>query len=475
MGEERIDGAEGGKRDADSGRRNFRLHFALIAVQAAFSGFEILSRLALDRGAGKFSFSFYRNCVAFVVLAIASLLLERKKLVPLTLAAGLKVFMLGLIGVTINQLLYLTGLSYTSAVFASALRNCIPVFTFLLALVSRKEKLNLRTRHGQAKLLGCSLGVCGSVLLSVYRGPVLIRSSLSLFHVDGSQHFRAIDVTKKQYIQFLKFIRVEMASWTLGAVCLIGSCLSFSSFLILQVSVLAKNPAPITFASFCCLSSLVQFPLLALVFEPEHWSSWKRISSSEALSIGYAGAIASGFVSAVQSWGVHRGGPVVVAAYQPLETVITAFLGLIFLRESLHLGSLIGALVVVTGLYLLIWGQEKEHQLVASDQSNLPFSITRTFDMHSSSSKVFPDNAPFSITRSFDASNNSSRKVFPEPPLTTLSRQDQPALAEITPAVTVADILENSNKWRVYTVNNAFQEAEEENVSHRERPFSQGR
>ncbi|XP_002982061.2 auxin-induced protein 5NG4 [Selaginella moellendorffii] len=160
---------------------------------------------------------------------------------------------------------------------------------------------------------------------------------------------------------FTRELHYKMVSWHLGAIFLLLSGLSFALFLILQAPVLKSFPAPVTFASMSCLSSVIQLPIVGEAFEPQ-WNLWTNIKLGEALSIVYAGVIGSGIVSGIQSWAVKEGGPVVVAAYQPLETIITACLSYFFLKESLRLGTLVGGLTIISGLYLLIWGQRKERE-----------------------------------------------------------------------------------------------------------------
>ncbi|XP_024535197.1 protein WALLS ARE THIN 1 [Selaginella moellendorffii] len=262
-----------------------RLHCALILAQAGFAGFEILSRITLDQGAGKFAFSFYRNCVAMVVLAIGAYLFERR--------------------VTLNQVLYLAGLEYTSPVFASAMRNTTPVLTFILAWIFRLEVVRLKRVDGVAKVIGCLLGILGSIFLSVYRGPIVIQSTFKFPNVKekGDKGFY-----KQVHIQFIGLLDDMVPAKTIGSIYLILSCLAFSVFLIFQ------------------------------------------------------GFIASGFVSGVQSWAIHQGGPVIVSTYQPLETTITAILGFFFLKETLYMGSILGGIIVILGLYMLIWGQSQHHK-----------------------------------------------------------------------------------------------------------------
>lgn len=49
-----------------------------------------------------------------------------------------------------------------------------------------------------------------------------------------------------------------------------------------------------------------------------------------------------------------------MAMFKPMRVAIAALLGVIFLGETLHVGSIIGALVIITGFYGVIWAQSRE-------------------------------------------------------------------------------------------------------------------
>uniref|UniRef100_M8BCB9 WAT1-related protein n=1 Tax=Aegilops tauschii TaxID=37682 RepID=M8BCB9_AEGTA len=60
-------------------------------------------------------------------------------------------------------------------------------------------------------------------------------------------------------------------------------------------------------------------------------------------------------------------GPVFVTAFNPLCMIITAVMGSIILKEEITLGSVIGAVIIVAGLYFLIWGKSKDDISQVSD------------------------------------------------------------------------------------------------------------
>ncbi|KAK4795311.1 hypothetical protein SAY86_013305 [Trapa natans] len=60
-------------------------------------------------------------------------------------------------------------------------------------------------------------------------------------------------------------------------------------------------------------------------------------------------------------------GPVFITAFNPLSMVIVAILGSFILHEILTVGRIIGALVIVTGLYMVLWGKSKDEIESPSD------------------------------------------------------------------------------------------------------------
>ncbi|CAK9140294.1 unnamed protein product [Ilex paraguariensis] len=63
-----------------------------------------------------------------------------------------------------------------------------------------------------------------------------------------------------------------------------------------------------------------------------------------------------------QAWCIERRGPLFSAMFNPLSTVIVALFASIFLHEEIYIGSLVGTLAVIIGLYVVLWGKAKEHE-----------------------------------------------------------------------------------------------------------------
>lgn len=65
-------------------------------------------------------------------------------------------------------------------------------------------------------------------------------------------------------------------------------------------------------------------------------------------------------------------GPVFVTAFNPLGMVIVAILSTLFLREQLNLGRVLGAVVIVVGLYIVLWGKSKDQKSPSIDEQEIP-------------------------------------------------------------------------------------------------------
>jgi len=129
------------------------------------------------------------------------------------------IFLVSLIGITINQNLYLEGLYLTSSSMGSAVGNIIPAITFLISFLAGYEKLNLRDIRGLAKIAGTILCVAGAISMTLLRGPKILNSESAL-------------PIAKSVLGHLK----DQNTWLIGCLFLFSSTLCWSFWLILQVN-----------------------------------------------------------------------------------------------------------------------------------------------------------------------------------------------------------------------------------------------
>ncbi|KAK4766973.1 hypothetical protein SAY86_014724 [Trapa natans] len=296
--------------------------------------------LALNIGVSKVVFPVYRNIIALLFLGPAAYFLEKNERPPLTFSLLVQFFLLALLGITANQGFYFLGLYYASPTFASAMQNSVPAITFLMASVLRLEQVHITRRDGLAKVAGTIASVGGATIMTLFQGPLLHQNQAR------GNTGEEIDITKSQ-------------NWTLGCVYLVGHCLSWAGWMVLQAPVLKKYPAKLTFTSFSCFFGLLQFLVIAAFMETD-FEHWKIQSAEEILTILYAGIVASGVVISIQTWCIHKGGPVFVAIFQPVQTVLVAAMAIIIFGDHLYSGRILGAILITIGLYAVLWGKSRE-------------------------------------------------------------------------------------------------------------------
>ncbi|KOM40601.1 hypothetical protein LR48_Vigan04g079900 [Vigna angularis] len=74
------------------------------------------------------------------------------------------------------------------------------------------------------------------------------------------------------------------------------------------------------------------------------------------------GIVCSGMAYYIQGVVMKDRGPVFVTTFNPLCMVIVAIMGSLFLPEQMYLGRAIGAIVIIVGLYLVVWGKSKDYE-----------------------------------------------------------------------------------------------------------------
>ncbi|XP_042460500.1 WAT1-related protein At5g07050-like [Zingiber officinale] len=124
-------------------------YFYMIVSQFAYAGSSILSKLALGQGLSALVFVVYRHLIAMLILAPLAYVLERNRRPSFSFGVMLKIFILAMLGITIQQNVYYVGLHLISPTVASALGNVIPAFTFLLPIDGNAQLEDCK-REGQA-------------------------------------------------------------------------------------------------------------------------------------------------------------------------------------------------------------------------------------------------------------------------------------------------------------------------------------
>ncbi|KAF4385362.1 hypothetical protein G4B88_026645 [Cannabis sativa] len=284
-----------------------------IAIQNGLGvkGMDVLSKAALNQGMSNYVLVVYRHAVATIIIAPFAIFLDKP---------------------VIDQNLYFMGMKYTTATFAAAMTNILPAITFVLACILGLEKLNIKSIRTQAKVVGTVATVAGAMVMTLMKGPIL-HLFWTKATTSGGHHGEGGG-------------GISLANSIKGSLMITIGCFSWACFMVLQAITLKTYPAELSLTAWICLLGTLEGTAVALVME--------RGNSS--------GVVCSGLAYYIQGIIMKDRGPVFVTAFSPLCMVIVAILGAFILAEQMFLGRVIGAAIIIIGLYLVVWGKSKDYK-----------------------------------------------------------------------------------------------------------------
>lgn len=141
-------------------------------------------------------------------------------------------------------------------------------------------------KDGISKVAGLLFCVAGASVITLFRGPTIYSPPASLQQAAA------------EAVAPLVLGDAAGKSWTLGCLYLIGHCLSWSGWLVLQAPVLKRYPARLSFTSYQCFFGILQFLAIAAFFE-RNGEAWLIRTGSEVFSVFYAVSSSSSSVTSL--------------------------------------------------------------------------------------------------------------------------------------------------------------------------------
>ncbi|KAJ4848507.1 hypothetical protein Tsubulata_047762, partial [Turnera subulata] len=328
---------------------------ALIAVECSIVGLNILIKAASYKGLSNYVFSLYSSAIASLgLLPLLFIFRSTSQLPASKFPFCARVFFLALL-LTVAQLSGYKAVEYSSPTLASAMNNLLPAFTFTLAVIFRMERLAIKSCSTQAKIAGTLVSISGALVVVLYKGPVILSMMSS---------------TSPSILLHHQLLGSPSPNWVMGGLLFAVMELLYSTAFIILAQVMKVYPAEIVVIFLCNLIGAIICIPICLVAEPD-MKAWKLGSDMSLVAVLYSGFFYSCFVLGIRSWAVRLKGPVYIAMFRPLSIAIAAFMSFIFLGDPLHLGSVIGAIIITIGFYAVLWGKAKEEETTKEEPTGL--------------------------------------------------------------------------------------------------------
>ncbi|XP_042489675.1 WAT1-related protein At3g30340-like [Macadamia integrifolia] len=332
----------------------------MLGIDIALAVVNLLLKKVLQEGMNHLVLVTYRQSISTVFLAPIAYFWERKTRPKLTAPTLCRLFFSAIVGATITQNLFLYGIEFTSATFACAFINMVPAITFLLALPFKLERVNLKSKSGKAKVLGTVVCVGGAMLLTLYKGtPLTNRNPMTSTTNHQVGWSSSTSSSSPPLIPNKNNKRVGGEKWTMGSLALVAGSISWSSWFLIQAKIAKQYPCQYSSTAIMLFFSALQSALLSFLIRRD-LSMWILKGKTQILTVLYAGMMGSGLCFVGMAWCVKKRGPLFTAAFSPLIQIIVAMFDVTILHEQLHIGSILGSILVIVGLYVLLWGKSKE-------------------------------------------------------------------------------------------------------------------
>jgi len=296
--------------------KNIKAHLALVMVNLIYGANYVVAKEVTPEFIKPFGFIVIRISVAAVMYWLLHLTLTslqaKDNLIqkPIQRSDWLRLIGCGLFGVAINQMLFLKGLSLTSAINASLIMITVPILVLLMAAMLINERI---TRH---KLLGILLGSAGAayIVVSSYSGG------------GGA------------------------ASNWLGDLCVFINAASYALYLVL-VKPLMRVYHPFTVVKWVFFFGW--FFIMPFGYQEFTQIQWDTFSTGIWLCTLYVVIAATFFTYLLNIYALQKVEASIVSIYIYTQPVIATIIAISLQKDVLSIEKIIAAVLIFAGVYLV--------------------------------------------------------------------------------------------------------------------------
>ena len=280
-------------------------HLALIAVQIMFGTWPLVGKVALRAISSSGLVAFRVLGAAIIFVALRGKLRELPKLPRRDLAM---LTLCSMLGIAVNQLLFVKGLSLTTAINSVLLGTTIPVFTLIVSIALGYDRISLR------RILGILLALSGVVYL--------------------------VDPWRAQF----------SPETTTGNLLIVVCAFSYAAYIAISKDLFKRYGALNVITWMFAIGCIVTVPIGGYALSKDALSEagiWVWIA---VVYIVLVPTVAAYYLNA---WALTSASPTTVAVYIYLQPLIVFGLAPLLLGEKLSMRTLIACLLIFAGVALV--------------------------------------------------------------------------------------------------------------------------
>ena len=281
-------------------------HLALIAVQLMFGTWPIFGKIALTAlpSTGLVAFRVLGASIAFIILQRA---LGRARKIEKKDYARLIIY--SLLGVVLNQFLFVKGLSLTTAINATLLGTTIPIFTLLVSLTLGYDRLSFR------KILGIGLAAAGVFYL---------------LYPEGS----------------------FTSDTAFGNLLIVLNSLAYGAYIAISKDMIKRYGALSVLAWIFVFGCIATLPVGGYAL---YGTNFYQVGTGVWLAVLYIILVPTVGAYYLNAWALARVEPSTVAVYIYLQPLIAFALAPLILNEKWNPRTLLASLLIFSGVAVVSW------------------------------------------------------------------------------------------------------------------------
>ncbi|XP_010556624.1 PREDICTED: WAT1-related protein At1g01070-like isoform X3 [Tarenaya hassleriana] len=217
------------------------------------------------------------------------------------------------------------------------------------------ESLNLKSKAGMAKVVGTLICISGALVLTFYKG----------FAISNPRHQpEALDSNHDPR-------KNKTENWLLGCLFNLTVDLLLSLWMLYQTKINVTFPCKYTSTALSSLFGTSQCALLSLI-KSRDARTWILRDKFDISVIVFTGVVGQGIATVAMTWSIKKRGPIFTSSFFPVLLVSATLFDFLIFHRQLFISSVMGSVIIVIGLYVFLWGKNRDLKEVSSESTELP-------------------------------------------------------------------------------------------------------